>query len=87
MKSVIQVSVGDALSDRSGSSNRICSVAPITPSASIIQNRTSEPISGVTIIGRSEKKIVTPRNIRGSAFTPSAMARPRIMTSGVTMKV
>ena len=86
-KSVNHVSAGDALSDRFGSSNRICSVAPITPWASIIQNNTSDPISGVTIIGSSEKKIVGPRNSRGSPLTPSAIASPKTSTKGVTIKV
>ena len=46
-----------------------CSVAPITPWASIIQNSTSEPISGVTIIGSSEKKITGPLSSFGTQLT------------------
>ena len=85
--SVIQVRPGEAFSDRSGLSNMICSVPPITPLASIIQNRISEPINGVTIMGSSEKKIVGPLNRPGSLFTDSAITKPRMITSGVTTKV
>jgi hypothetical protein len=59
--SMIQVSGVDALTERFGSPASHCSAAPRMPRASIIQNRISAPMSGVTIIGRSEKKIVGPR--------------------------
>ena len=85
--SVIQVSAGEAFSDKSGSSNNTCNVFPITPSASIIQNRISDPISGVMIIGKSDTKIVGPLNNFGKAFTPSAIASPKRMIRGVQTKV
>ena len=57
------------------------------PFESIIQNSTSEPIKGVTIIGNSETKIVGPLNMPGIRFTASAITNPRMITSGVTTKV
>ena len=59
----------------------------MTPCESIIQNRTSEPTSGVTIIGSSEKKMTGPLMKRGMALTARAMTKPSTITSGVTMKV
>ena len=57
------------------------------PSELIIQNRISEPTSGVMIIGSSEKKITGPLRRLGTMFTARAMAKPRRMASGVTTKV
>ena len=83
----VHVSVGDALSVSPGSFSRRCRLAPRMPLLSIIQNSTSDPISGVTIIGSSEKNITGPLIRPGIALTPSAMKNPTMMTNGVTMKV
>jgi len=57
------------------------------PCASIIQNRINDPMRGVTIIGKSDKKIVGPLRTGVRRFTPSAINKPRIITNGVTMNV
>ncbi len=59
---MIHISGVEALTDRIGSPASTCSAAPMMPRASTIQNRISEPTSGVTIIGSSEKKISGPRS-------------------------
>jgi hypothetical protein len=57
------------------------------PRLSIIQNNIKEPISGVTIIGRRDTKITSPFTLSLSAFTPSAIIRPKAISNGVTVKV
>ena len=44
-------------------------------------------MSGVTIIGNKDAKIVGPFTICGRRFTPSAMNKPNIRTEGATKKV
>ena len=46
-----------------------------------------DPIKGVTIIGKSEKKIIKPFNFLLIAFTPNAINKPRKSIIGVTVKV
>ena len=75
------------MSDSPGSLARYAIRFPRIPRLSIIQNRISEPISGVTIIGRSEKKIASPFRCRCSELTASAIIRPRMISIGVTVKV
>ena len=57
------------------------------PSASIIQNSTSEPISGVTMNGSSVAKITTPFSQRCRVLTASASRKPSSSTIGVVAKV
>jgi len=85
--SVTHVSVVDAFSDKVGSCARYCMKLPTIPRASIIQNKISEPTSGVTIMGSSEKKITSPLRYLFSVFTASAITKPRMISSGVTVKV
>ena len=85
--SIIQVNVGEAFSDKFGSSKNHCNMEPKIPSASIIQKSIKEPIKGVTIIGRSDTKIVGPLNCFGKLLTPSAIPNPRSKTIGVTTNV
>ena len=44
-------------------------------------------MSGVTIIGNKDAKIVGPFTNCGRRFTPSAMNKPKIRTDGATKKV
>ena len=46
-----------------------------------------DPIKGVTIIGKSEKKIIKPFNFLLIALTPNAIHKPRKSIIGVTVKV
>ena len=57
------------------------------PLESTIQKRMREPISGVTIIGKSDTNIVGPLVIFGNRFTPRAINNPKIITKGVTTAV
>ena len=78
---IIQVKTGEALSERSLSLNILCSVDPIIPSASIIQNKINDPIKGVTIIGNKEKKIVGPFKRLARELVPKAIKKPKIITN------
>ena len=84
---IIQVRTGEAFSDNELSLKILCSVDPRIPSASIIQNKISDPIKGVTIIGNREKKIVGPFTQLARELTPKAIKKPKIITNGVTTKV
>lgn len=57
------------------------------PRASTIQNRISDPINGVIIIGSNEKNISGPRMTCVAEFTATAIMNPRTIVSGVTTKV
>ena len=48
------------LRDKFGSLKIYCKVAPKIPCASIIQNKTNDPIRGVTIIGNIDPNISGP---------------------------
>ena len=85
--SIIHVSTGEALSDNELSLKILCSVDPSIPSASIIQNKIRDPINGVTIIGKREKKIVGPFTQLARELTAKAIKKPIIITNGVTTKV
>ena len=87
MINVIHVSVVDAFNDRVGSLATVCKKDPKIPLLSIIHKRTSEPISGDTIIGNSEKKITIPLNIWFNELTASAINKPKMIKRGVTVKV
>jgi len=85
--SIIHVSTGEALSERVLSLKILCSVDPSMPSESIIQNKISDPINGVTIIGNREKKIVGPFNRLARELVPKAIKKPKTITNGVTTMV
>ena len=46
-----------------------------------------DPIKGVTIIGKSEKKIINPFNCLLIEFTPKAISKPKTNIIGVTVNV
>ena len=71
--------------DRYGSFINICKFAPIIPSASTIQNKTNEPIKGVTIIGKIVPKINGPLIFLATALRLKAIIKPNKRTQGVTM--
>ena len=59
---------------------------PNIPLASIIQNKTSDPINGVTIIGSITPKMVGPFKLFVIVFTLKATMKPKTTTGGVTAK-
>ena len=61
-------------------------VAPNIPLASIIQNKTNEPIKGVTIIGKIVPNIVGPLIDLDIVFILKATINPKTITGGVTVK-
>ena len=84
---IIQVNVVEAFRDKLGSSNNHWIKFPIIPRESIIQNNIIEPIRGVTIIGKREKKITIPLNFLLIEFTPKAINKPSKSIMGVTVNV